>query len=118
MITNLEFLSEITNILRDAPASHGILGIYLFNGTPQVHMTEGAFLQLFPTYKEEKWDAGTFSTKLVATINGAEVFCLTNIIQIEGELKECKCDMRTKLVGDGCSVCNPDYWKDMMKEDH
>ncbi len=24
----------------------------------------------------------------------------------------CNCDMRTKLVGDGCMVCNPEYWED------
>ena len=24
-------------------------------------------------------------------------------------MPECNCDMRTKLIGDGCSVCNPDY---------
>lgn len=24
---------------------------------------------------------------------------------------ECNCDLRTKLVGDGCSVCNPDIAK-------
>lgn len=23
---------------------------------------------------------------------------------------ECNCDMRTRLVGDGCPACNPDYW--------
>ena len=26
----------------------------------------------------------------------------------------CNCDMRTKLVGDGCSECNPEYARDMM----
>ena len=28
---------------------------------------------------------------------------------------ECKCDMRTKLVGDGCAVCNPELAKEMRK---
>lgn len=23
--------------------------------------------------------------------------------------KECKCTMREKLLGDGCSICNPQY---------
>jgi len=23
-------------------------------------------------------------------------------------MTDCNCDMRTKLVGDGCSICNPD----------
>lgn len=27
------------------------------------------------------------------------------------ERKECQCSMRIKLVGDGCPVCNPDYWE-------
>lgn len=29
---------------------------------------------------------------------------------------ECKCDMRTKLVGDGCEVCNPALALDHAKE--
>ena len=28
----------------------------------------------------------------------------------------CKCDLRTKLVGDGCEVCNPEYAKDHYDE--
>lgn len=28
---------------------------------------------------------------------------------------ECKCSMRTKLVGDGCAVCNPQYAADMKE---
>lgn len=28
---------------------------------------------------------------------------------------ECKCSMRIKLVGDGCDVCNPDYWEDYLR---
>jgi hypothetical protein len=30
-------------------------------------------------------------------------------------LMECKCDMRTKLVGDGCEVCNPGLALDYAK---
>jgi hypothetical protein len=40
------------------------------------------------------------------------------------EQKKCKCDLRTKLVGDGCDICNPelaldharDYIKDLEDE--
>lgn len=28
----------------------------------------------------------------------------------------CKCDWRTHMLGDGCAVCQPDTWKDMLAE--
>jgi len=30
--------------------------------------------------------------------------------------KKCTCNLRTKLVGDGCEICNPDY-ASQFKED-
>lgn len=33
------------------------------------------------------------------------------------DVTECKCDLRTKLVGDGCHVCNPEYAKELEKDD-
>ena len=87
MTTQLEFLSELTSLLSEAPPSHGILGIYLVNH-PQIHMEESHFLRLFPTYKEEVWDAGTYSSKLIVTMNGVEIFSLSNLIRISGEVKE------------------------------
>jgi hypothetical protein len=33
------------------------------------------------------------------------------------DLDKCQCSMRTRLVGDGCSSCNPEYWKDMLEEE-
>lgn len=35
---------------------------------------------------------------------------------MEDRLRECKCDMRTSLVGDGCRYCNPQYYIDMLEE--
>lgn len=29
---------------------------------------------------------------------------------------ECNCNMRTKLVGDGCAACNPELAKDIERE--
>jgi len=30
---------------------------------------------------------------------------------------QCHCSMRIKLVGDGCYICNPEFWEDMLEEE-
>lgn len=30
---------------------------------------------------------------------------------------ECRCDLRTRLVGDGCAVCNPHYAADHLPDE-
>ena len=32
------------------------------------------------------------------------------------EIEECKCDIKTKLVGDGCLVCNTELYKDEIEK--
>jgi hypothetical protein len=29
---------------------------------------------------------------------------------------ECRCSLRIRLAGDGCSVCNPELWKELRAE--
>ena len=31
-------------------------------------------------------------------------------------MSECKCDLRTKLVGDGCSKCNPQFYIEHLQD--
>ena len=40
----------------------------------------------------------------------------TNAEEVVGDQRVCKCDLRTKLVGDGCSVCNPDLARDLSEQ--
>ena len=37
-------------------------------------------------------------------------------MKTDRELLECKCSFRTKMVGDGCSVCNTDYWNEILRQ--
>lgn len=33
------------------------------------------------------------------------------------DIDKCKCNLRTRLVGDGCQYCNPEYHAEMLQED-
>jgi hypothetical protein len=30
---------------------------------------------------------------------------------------ECRCSFRERMVGDGCSLCNPDLWLELLDDD-
>jgi hypothetical protein len=40
-----------------------------------------------------------------------------NETSMSEELKACKCDMRTKLLGDGCIACNTKFWLQILAYD-
>jgi len=79
----LEFINELTILLQKNPAKGQILGVYMSNSVPEIHLMDSLFLQLFPTYSKDHWTAGTYDTKLIATINGCQIFTLTNLLPEE-----------------------------------
>jgi hypothetical protein len=54
-------------------------------------------------------------TQPAAPINAPETY--SKSIDAQPAAQECRCNMRTKLVGDGCAVCNPEKWADMLRDD-
>jgi hypothetical protein len=36
---------------------------------------------------------------------------------VERTKAECRCSLRIKLVGDGCAICNPELWKDLLRHE-
>lgn len=54
----------------------------------------------------ERADDGRYYDSTVST--GWKHWCRALDYAAEQQAAQCQCDMRTKLVGDGCSVCNPE----------
>ena len=61
------------------------------------------------------FEVNEFCTETMAHLDRAAVHNLRDQLTawLGGDNQECKCNMRTKLVGDGCSVCNPERAKDL-----
>lgn len=52
-----------------------------------------------------------------ALANFAEETTGDNGLELVRAVMECKCDLRTKLVGDGCEVCNPELAAEMTAQE-